>query len=67
MVVPIEHNLVLIKTLIHDQLRNSIQAFFTVLFIAMCLSDDIYVSRHKRFVLSADKAPLSAGEGGGGL
>ena len=26
-VVPIEHNLVLIKTLIHDQLRNSIKAF----------------------------------------
>ena len=32
----------------------------------MCLSDDIYVSRHKRFALSADRARLSAGERGRG-
>ena len=32
----------------------------------MCLSDDIYVSRHKRFVFSADKARLSAEEAGEG-
>ena len=32
----------------------------------MCLSDDINLSRHERFALSANRAPLSAGEGGGG-
>ena len=42
-------------------------SFFAVLFIAMCLSDDIYVSRHKRFVLSADITCLSGGRGEGEL
>ena len=33
----------------------------------MGLSDDIvYISGHKRFVLSADRTCLSAGEAGGG-
>ena len=40
-VVPIEHNLVLIKTLIQDQLRNSIQAFLPF-YSLLCVYLTIY-------------------------
>ena len=63
-VVLIEHNLVHVKTLIQDQLRNSIQAFLPFYsLLCVYLTIYTYISGQKRFVLSADRTRLSGGRG----